>query len=178
MRPVTAAYDGDIDLFVSHQFEGPLWSLIEKRPMHLLPPEYESWQDLLLHAVDLNLAEFAVEYEDGLENRSWGERNTARISHPLSRAIPMLSRWLDMPREALNGDSNMPKAQGRDWGASERFAVSPGDEANAYLHMPGGQSGHPLSDFYGAGHQDWVQGQATGFLPGAAIHTLTLTTSQ
>lgn len=178
MRPVTAAYDGDIDLFVSHQFEGPLWSLIEKRPMHLLPPEYESWQDLLLHAVDLNLAEFAVEYEDGLENRSWGERNTARISHPLSRAIPMLSRWLDMPREPLNGDSNMPKAQGRDWGASERFAVSPGDEANAYLHMPGGQSGHPLSDFYGAGHQDWVQGQATGFLPGAAIHTLTLTTSQ
>jgi penicillin amidase len=90
----------------------------------------------------------------------------------------MLSRWLDMPREPLNGDSNMPKAQGRDWGASERFAVSPGDEANAYLHMPGGQSGHPLSDFYGAGHQDWVQGQATGFLPGAAIHTLTLTTSQ
>jgi len=178
MRPVTSAYDGDVDLFVSHQFEGPLWSLMEKRPLHLLPPEYESWQDLLLHAVDLNLAEFDAEYEDGLENRSWGERNTARISHPLSRAIPMLSRWLDMPREPLSGDSNMPKAQGRDWGASERFAVSPGDEANAYLHMPGGQSGHPLSDFYGAGHQDWVQGQASGFLPGAAIHTLTLTPAQ
>ena len=31
------------------------------------------------------------------------------------------------------------------FGASERFAVSPGHEAQAYFHMPGGQSGHPLS---------------------------------
>jgi penicillin amidase len=90
----------------------------------------------------------------------------------------MLSSWLDMPAEPLSGDSNMPKAQGRDWGASERFAVSPGDETNAYLHMPGGQSGHPLSEFYGAGHEDWVQGRATSFLPGVTQHVLTLTAPQ
>ena len=178
MRPVAAAYEGEVDLFMSNQFEGPLWSVVEERPMHLLPREYESWQELLLQAVDLNLEHYADRYDDGLEKRKWGERNTAAISHPLSRALPILSRWLDMPRDSLDGDSNMPKAQGRDWGASERFAVSPGDEASAYLHMPGGQSGHPLSDFYGAGHQDWVQGRATGFLPGPSEHALTLSPTQ
>jgi penicillin amidase len=178
MRPVSAAYDGEIDLLISNQFEGPLWSVLQKQPMHLLPSEYDSWQALLLQAVDRSVENFAENYDGGLPERSWGERNIAAIRHPLSQALPILSGWLDMPAEPLSGDSNMPKAQGRDWGASERFAVSPGDEANAYMHMPGGQSGHPLSDFYGAGHQDWVQGRATGFLPGATKHVLTLTVAQ
>jgi len=178
MRPVTAAYDSEINLFIGDQFEGPLWSVVAERPMHLLPREYESWQELLLQAVDRNLEYFADKFDGGLTQRTWGERNTAAIHHPLSDALPILSGWLDMPRDPLSGDSNMPKAQGRDWGASERFAVSPGDESNAYLQMPGGQSGHPLSDFYGAGHQDWVQGNPRNFLPGATEHVLTLTATQ
>ena len=68
----------------------------------------------------------------------------------------------------------MPKAQGPDFGASERFSVAPGDEANSLLHMPTGQSGHPLSDYYDAGHSDWVNGMPSPFLPGKAEHTLTL----
>ena len=61
----------------------------------------------------------------------------------------------------------LARAQRSAWGASERFAVSPGDEANGYFHMPGGQSGHPLSRFYRAGHEAWVTGEPTPFLPGA-----------
>lgn len=72
-------------------------------------------------------------------------------------------------------DSNMPKAQGTTWGASERFSVAPGDEANGLLQMPTGQSGHPLSDYYDKGHADWVDGLPSPFLPGPARHTLTLT---
>jgi penicillin amidase len=40
--------------------------------------------------------------------------------------------------------------------------------------MPGGQSGHPLSPYYGAGHADWVKGTPTPFLPGPAQHVLML----
>ena len=40
--------------------------------------------------------------------------------------------------------------------------------------MPGGQGGHPLSPFYRAGHDDWAQGRAAPFLPGAAAHVLRL----
>lgn len=44
--------------------------------------------------------------------------------------------------------------QGREFGASMRMAVAPGREAEGILHMPGGQSGHPMSPFCGAGHDD------------------------
>ena len=60
----------------------------------------------------------------------------------------MLGPFLDMPAEELPGDSNMPRVQGPTSGASERFAVSPGREQEGYMHMPTGQSGHPLSPHY------------------------------
>ena len=59
-------------------------------------------------------------------------------------------------------------------GAEGRLIVSPGREDEGMLHMPTGQSGHPLSPFWGAGHDDWVHGRPTPFLPGPAVHTLTL----
>ena len=47
-------------------------------------------------------------------------------------------------------------------------------ERSYRINMPGGQSGNPLSPFWGAGHEDWVHGRATPFLPGKAEHTLRL----
>jgi penicillin amidase len=74
----------------------------------------------------------------------------------------------------MPGDTNMPRVQRTSSGASERFIVAPGKEAQGILEMPGGASGHPLSPFFLAGHQDWVNGVAAPFLPGAAAHTLEL----
>jgi penicillin amidase len=174
MHPVREKYGNETRLRMSNQFEGPLWTMITEKPGHLLSAEYSSWRELLLAAIDENLDYFRENYDDALNQRTWGERNTAAIHHPLGRAVPFLSRWLDMPRDQLPGDSNMPRVHGPTFGASERFAVAPGDEANGYMHMPAGQSGHPLSDFYRRGHDDWVQGHGTAFLPGDAVHTLTL----
>ena len=113
-------------------------------------------------------------YDGDLTQRSWGELNTAQIDHPLSAAIPLLGRFLDMPHEPLNGDVDMPRVQGPSTGASERFSVAPGDEAHGLMQMPTGQSGHPLSRFYRRGHEDWVHGRPEPFLPGAARFTLKL----
>ena len=153
--------------------EGPLWSLMQERPRHLLPPEYESWDDLLLAGADAAHDELLVS-GDPPRLRTWGEENRSRISHPLSFALPFLAPYLDMPAEPLPGDANMPRVQGRGFGASERFVVSPGRESEGIFHMPGGQSGHPLSEFFRAGHRDWMTGEATRFLPGEARHTLRL----
>jgi penicillin amidase len=92
----------------------------------------------------------------------------------MSQAVPFLSRWLDMPRHMLPGDDDMPRYQAPDKGASERLAVSPGREDEGIFHMPGGQSGHPLSPYYGAGHDAWVEGRPTPLLPGPTEYTLTL----
>jgi penicillin amidase len=171
---VRKAHGDDVRLRISNQFESALWALVTERPMHMLPGSYDDWDEFLLSAVQKNIDYFDENYEGPLSERSWGEINTAAIRHPLSGAIPIFGDALNMPADQLSGDTDMPKAQGPKMGASERFSVAPGDEANGVLHMPTGQSGHPLSDYYDAGHSDWVNGLPSPFLPGAAEHTLTL----
>jgi penicillin amidase len=154
------------------QSEQAVWKLLGQRPAHLLPPGNADWDALLVAALDRAARKLDAQ-PGGITARTWGERNTARIAHPLSRGLPaFVARWLDMPYEALPGDSHMPRVQAPDFGASERFAVAPGDEAHGYFMMPGGQSGHPLSPYYGAGHADWAAGKPTPFLPGPAQHVL------
>ncbi len=160
--------------------EGPLWKLVKQKPWHLLPAGFESWNEMMLNFLEQVIEEAekdpAAQGEAGLGGWTWGVRNTAAIRHPLSPFLPVsfLSRYLDAPPDQLPGDSNMPRAQGPGFGASERMAVSPGMEQQGILHMPGGQSGHPLSPFYLSGHEDWVQGNPSPFLPGEAVHTLLL----
>jgi penicillin amidase len=138
-----------------------------------LPRRFASWEALLEDA--------AVQVRDDLsghgplEQRTWGERNTAKICHPLAGALPaMLKSSLCMPADQLAGGGDMPRVQAPSFGASERMVVSPGHEADGIIHMPGGQSGNPLSPFWGAGHEDWVHGRPTPFLPGKTEYTLTL----
>ena len=162
------------DNFSPAQFEGPLWQLLSERPLHLLAKNYVDWPQFLRAQLDATI----IGLQDGcpqLEHCSWGARNTVRIRHPLSRALPWLAWLLDMPTQQLPGDHDMPRVQDGAFGPSERFAVSPGHEEQGYLDIPGGQSGHPLSAYYRAGFLGWARGEALPFLPGAAEHTLTLT---
>lgn len=153
--------------------EGAVWALITERPVHLLDPAYADWTVLMLAAVDDTIAALTRNGQ-ALGDRTWGEANTSVIQHPLTRAVPMLGRWLDMPRTAMPGDSHMPRVQSATFGASERLTVSPGHEADGYFHMATGQSGHPRSPHYRDGHQAWVTGEPTPFLPGETMTTLVL----
>ena len=156
------------------QAEQAVWILLSQRPVHLLPPGVADWDALLLGSAGRVGMKLDAQ-PGGLAARTWGERNTTHIVHPLARALPaFLARLLDMPAQPLPGDHNMPRVQAPDFGASERFAVSPGDEVHGYFMMAGGQSGHPLSAYYGSGHADWAAGRPTPFLPGPAQHRLTL----
>ncbi len=156
------------------RYEDALWQLVHEQPARLLNPAHKSWRSLLLAAADDVLAD--VE-KTGLPPArfTWGARNTLSMQHPFGRFLPKpLAQLLGMPAEPLPGDSDMPRVQGRTFGQSERLVVSPGHEAEGIFHMPGGQSGHPLSPFYRAGHEAWAQGRPTPLLPGPALHTLFL----
>jgi penicillin amidase len=156
------------------QLEGVAWELVTQKPAHLLPRRFASWDALFDDAA--NEAQHSLLEQPGpIAHRTWGERNTAAICHPLARALPgPLKSALCMPPDALAGDANMPRVVAPDFGASERMVVSPGHEADGILHMPGGQSGHPLSPYWGAGHDAWVEGKPTPFLPGKAEHVIAL----
>ncbi len=155
------------------QIEGVAWQLVSQRPQHLLPRKYDSWDALFLDAAQS--VEAALTKIGPMPDRSWGERNTAAICHPLARALPGFVRsLLCMPSDPLPGDDNMPRVASSDFGASERMVVAPGHEEEGIIHMPGGQSGNPLSPFWGAGHEAWVKGEPTPFLPGRTEHTMML----
>jgi len=155
------------------RFTEVAWRLIHERPAHLLDPRFADWDAWLADVANETVQALPVGCTDVALCR-WGRVNAALIQHPISEAVPFLSRWLDMPSDKLPGDWSTPRVQSPTFGASERFGVSPGRESESYLHMPGGQSGHPMSHFYRAGHDAWVRGEATPFLPGDAQYTLTL----
>nr|WP_181120304.1 penicillin acylase family protein [Xanthomonas arboricola] len=174
LAPAKAALGKDFLPPRRAQLEGIVWPLLQQRPAHLLPHAYANWDQLLAEAARNAQTDLAAQ-DGALSERTWGERNTAAICHPIARALPALAkRWLCMPPDPLPGDRDMPRVQGPAFGASERMVVSPGHEQDGIVHMPGGQSGHPLSPFWGAGHDDWVHGRPTPFLPTATRYTLQL----
>ena len=169
-------YDADpaFDYTTVRRREGPIWKLVTTKPQHLLDPAFATWDDLLLASVDA-IIRLAQDARSGpLSARVWSEYNVTQYRHPLSAGLPFVGRWLDMPHEALPGDLYTPNMHWRANGASERMVVSPGHEADGLMHMPTGQSGHPLSPYYANSHPAWTKGEPTPFLPGPSEHQLTL----
>jgi penicillin amidase len=154
-------------------FEAAGWRLVSEQPTAIPPPVRGDWRAFLLQRLDATI-EDSLKVCSTLAACKYGELDPIAVRHPLSRAIPFLSKLLDMPTLPLSGDHNMPHVQDGSFGASERFAVSPGRERDGYLTLPGGPSGHPLSPFYRSGFDDWANGVPTPFLPGPAAHQLKL----
>ncbi|MFM7213697.1 MAG: penicillin acylase family protein [Verrucomicrobiota bacterium] len=157
----------------SVRWETPLWTCLTRKPLHLLAPRFTSYEALLATAVESVLADLRAQGLT-LPEATWGQRNTVRIQHPISRALPRISGWLDMTPRALSGDDHMPKIQGVRFGPSERMVVAPGHEERGMLQMPGGQSGHFLSPFYRKGHTEWEDLTPTPLMPGPTEHRLVL----
>ena len=151
------------------QIDGPLDRILAADARHFLPQGMRDWDEFLARALAQTLEELDAGGNDDREER---------IGHLLSRALPFLGPWLDAPADPLPGDLDVVRVERGDFGASERMVVAPGREEQGLLHMPGGQSGHPLSPFYLAGHADWVAGRPTPFLPGPERHRLRLAPSE
>jgi penicillin amidase len=165
--------DAAFDHTMHRRREGPVWALVTERPMHLLDPAYPTWDALLLAAIDATI-EQAME-RGSLDQMQWGRYNVTTYRHPLSASLPFVGRLLDMPIQPVPGDLFTPRVAWGSNAASQRMVVSPGREAEGIMQMPTGQSGHPLSPFYGNSHPTWIAGAPSPFLPGPPAHRLTLT---
>ena len=174
---LSECYEADqtFDYATVRRREGPIWKLLTEKPMHLLDPQYATWDQLIVATIDEVIAETRERSRAALSEHKWSEYNVTMFRHPLSPAVPIFGRWLDMPVKPLAGDLYTIQVHSGSLGASERMVVSPGHEDEGIMHMPTGQSGHPLSPFYSNSHEAWVNGDPTPFLPGPAEHALTLT---
>jgi penicillin G amidase len=154
-------------------FEAAGWRLVSEQPTAIPPPGGVAWREFLLGRLDATIEELVKDC-GSLGSCKYGQLDPIAVRHPLSRSVPLLSKLVDMPTLPLAGDHHMPRVQDGSFGASERFAVSPGRERDGYLVFPGGPSGHPLSPFYRSGFEDWASGTPTPFLPGSVAHKLVL----
>jgi len=166
--------NADFEWPSSDKAEHAVWTMLARRPAWLLDPKYADWNALLRHSA-VEVADELAKTPGALSAKTWGAFNRAKIEHPLSVALPgFLARFVDMPRDPLPGDRDMPRVLHPAMGASMRLVVAPGDEAHGILEMPGGQADNPLSPYFGAGHGDWVRGVPTPLLPGPTRYRMTL----
>lgn len=151
--------------------------LLEARPEHWLDPRYESWDVLLSEALDATITRLQSEFPQTGIQTAWGHANRLRMEHPLSSMTRGLLRGFDMPRDPQSGDALCVRVATSAFGASQRMVVSPGRESEGILHLPGGISGHPMSAYFRAGHDDWVRGRASALLAGQSVSRMVLVPS-
>lgn len=157
------------------EMETPLRKLLTaKLPKTLPESTCSDWEQLIRRQLDASVSELRRRFPDlPLDQITWGQFNKTLIQHPFSRQLPALARWLDMPAVDNGGCSGFcVRIIGRDHGATERMVVSPNHPEDGILHMPGGQSGHPLSANYRDQQSAWHDGAALPFLSGAPLHRL------
>src|SRR5260370_21075457 len=92
------------------QFEGPLWQLLTAQPLHLLAKSYPGWPQFLRAQVDATIAELGASCPE-LAHCTWGAHHLVQIRHPLSRALPWLAPFPDIPTLAPPRDHHMPPVQ-------------------------------------------------------------------
>lgn len=151
------------------EFGESLFGILADQPTGWLEADRAGWRRRMLGWL-----------QDCLDGRSidelptWGASNRIMIRHPVSRAVPALSRFLDGSTFAGSGDGFAVKVLSRSHGAVARMVIPVGSEERGSLQLSGGQSGHPLSGFYRSDLQDWMAGDPVPFLPGAVTHRLIL----
>jgi penicillin amidase len=173
MQNTLAVNDGSLR-YVKRDLEPAIWQLITAQSPSWVNPKFNSWNEQLNGAFSQVIDKLANQYGNNVSNWQWGEVNQLVIEHPFSKQVPILANILNMPVVSGFGDSYMPAVQGKHFGASQRFIAQPGHLDNAILAVPGGQSGHPLSEFYRAGFSDYAQNKHTPLLPQTLLHQITI----
>lgn len=151
----------------------PLQAIIKSGDPRLAPKRQTKggWRNFLLDAVMESADELEQTYARSIDKLSWGDFNRVNIAHPLSSALPLVARILDMPVDPLGGCPQCVRLHavesGASVGANMRMALTPGREAEGLLQMAGGQSGQFGSPHYADRQNDWVSGR---FEPFRATH--------
>lgn len=170
------AYDPDFQ-YAWREMETPLRLLLSQRPQGWLTAQYrDDWRQMIVQTLRQTADELHRQYPDvALTQLSWGMVHAIELHHPFSRVAPYLARLLDMPSFGSDGCASVcVKVMGQSHSASERLVLSPAHPEDAIFHMPGGQSGHPLSKHYRDQQLFWQQGIAAPLQPSKVSHALFL----
>lgn len=129
-----------------------------------LLPEGETWESVLLRALEQALERLQASLGEDIDGWFWGRVHRTRPSHPLSKTFPDAAAALDPPSLGVHGDGDTPLAAS--YSLPERYTVS-GLSVNRYIHDPSdwrnsrwivplGSSGHPASPHFADQAELWA----------------------
>jgi penicillin amidase len=155
----------------------PLQAILSGKIPQLLPDplHYKNWDDFILDQLLLSEKQLKNNMPvNNLSELTWGKLNKSQFAHPIFGSVPLLGKFLNMPEDELAGCGGCVRATGSTSGASERLVVSPASVKNGFLHMPGGESAHPLSPHYRDQQPYWIEGLPMPLLSGHVEHKVEL----
>ncbi len=156
--------------------EVPLRELLKLRHPHTLPDKrFSSWDAFLRASLFDTARALERSYLIPIDQLSWGEVNQAQIAHPLSAKLPeWIGSWLNFPASPLAGCPECVRVMRQSYGASMRLVALAGHPGAGFHHLPGGQSGHPLSRHYADQYPYWATGEPLPLKPTHPVSRLRL----
>lgn len=137
--------------------------LLLNKPFHLLNPQYNSWDELLIVSATEAAGQLAKSPKE-LSKVTWGTRNILQARHPFSSRIPsFLARLINLPERSLAGDGLVVHVSKPKNGASMRMVIDVSNTEHSLYSQPGGQSGYFLSPHYQDLFESWYVGKGRSF---------------
>jgi penicillin amidase len=120
-------------------------------------------------ALDTALADLAARFGDDMADWRWGEAHMARLRHPVLDRIPLIGALTTRSIETDGGEDTVNRGGARlagsdpqvfehRHGATFRAVYDLAALDQSLFMITGGQSGNPLSPFYGNLAEDWRDG--------------------
>lgn len=135
-----------------------LENVLRVRPERWLPPNYPSYDELLLAALDRALEQLQRETRSpAVAHMRWGEQMRVRFIHTVGEKIPILRRWFSVGGPPQSGGRYTVKQTGRRFGPSERLVVDFSDLDATQMNITLGQSGHVASPHYKDQFRAWLE---------------------
>lgn len=163
LGPDFAAFQrADADLLAAVLTDGPAWC------DDVESPTTESCGQQAARALDAGLAELAARFGDDMDAWRWGRAHVARFGHTILDRVPLIGAWASQTIEADGGDDTVnrgapwlaggPRAFEDRHVATFRALYDLADLDQSLFMIAGGQSGNPLSPFYGNLAERWRDG--------------------
>jgi penicillin amidase len=149
-----------------------LENTIAFQPERWLPAQYQSWDALLVAAMESAVNDPQAPRDLG----SWkyGDYATVRIAHPIFGNVPWLRKYASTETLPQSGNGITVKQVGK-YAPSERFTADFADLDQSTLNIVNGQSGNLFSPYFNDQFEAWYRGTTFGlpFKPETVERTAT-----
>ncbi len=135
-----------------------LEDVLRQRPPRWLPEQYDSYDALLLAALDAAVERiFRQTRTPALDRLRWGQQVRVRFAHPVWDRVPFLRSWFSVGGEPQSGGRYTVKQTRRTAGPSQRMVVDWADLDATLMNITVGQSGHVAGPHYQDQYRAWLE---------------------